>query len=92
MDWNERRLVEDTLRPLEGSRRAYRLVGEVLVERSVAEVLPSVVSNRENVSYLQAWLIFAETQLIADSFLVSPLLCPRGRYSSKQPSGPYTNV
>jgi hypothetical protein len=49
MDWNERRLVEDTLRPLEGSRRAYRLVGEVLVEHSVAGVLSYLVSNQENV-------------------------------------------
>ena len=50
MERNEHRLVEDTLRPLDGSRRAYRLVGEVLVERTVEEVLPSVTSNRENVS------------------------------------------
>lgn len=49
MDRNEHRLVEETLRPLDGKRRAYRLVGEVLVERSVADVLPSVTSNRENV-------------------------------------------
>ena len=50
MDRNEHRLVEDTLRPLDGGRRAYRLVGEVLVERTVEEVLPSVTTNRENVS------------------------------------------
>jgi hypothetical protein len=74
MDWNEHRLVEDALRPLEGSRQAYRLLGEVLAEHFVAVVLSYVVSNRENVRYVQAWLIFAETQLIADSFLVSPLL------------------
>lgn len=49
MERNEHRLVEDTLQPLDGSRRAYRLVGEVLVERTVAEVLPPVSSNRENV-------------------------------------------
>lgn len=49
MDRNEHRLVEETLSPLNGDRRAYRLVGEVLVERSVKEVLPSVASNRENV-------------------------------------------
>jgi prefoldin subunit 2 len=48
-DKNEHRLVEDTLKPLEGKRRAYRLVGEVLVERTVEEVLPSVSSNREKV-------------------------------------------
>lgn len=49
-DKNEHRLVEDTLKPLDGKRRAYRLVGEVLVERTVDEVLPSVANNREKVS------------------------------------------
>ena len=50
VDRNEHNLVEETLKPLDPSRRAYRLVGEVLVERSVAEVLPSVIANKENVS------------------------------------------
>jgi len=44
----EHRLVEDTLKPLDEKRRAFRLVGGVLVERTVGEVLPSVVTNREN--------------------------------------------
>lgn len=48
MDRNEHKLVEETLEPLDGDRRAFRLVGGVLVERTVAEVLPSVRSNREN--------------------------------------------
>mmetsp|Transcript_32070 Transcript_32070/g.73783 ORF Transcript_32070/g.73783 Transcript_32070/m.73783 type:complete len:93 (-) Transcript_32070:452-730(-) len=43
------RLVEKTLTPLEESRRAFRLVGDILVERTVGEVLPSVESNRKNV-------------------------------------------
>jgi prefoldin subunit 2 len=50
MDRNEHVLVEETLRPLDPKRRAYRLIGEVLVERTVEEVLPSVKLNRENVS------------------------------------------
>jgi prefoldin subunit 2 len=50
VDRNEHQLVEETLKPLDPERRAYRLVGEVLVERTVKEVLPSVTSNRENVS------------------------------------------
>ena len=50
IDRNEHQLVEETLQPLDPSRRAYRLVGEVLVERTVQEVLPSVSSNKENVS------------------------------------------
>eukprot|EP00539_Tryblionella_compressa_P004692 CAMPEP_0178753898 /NCGR_PEP_ID=MMETSP0744-20121128/11863_1 /TAXON_ID=913974 /ORGANISM="Nitzschia punctata, Strain CCMP561" /LENGTH=93 /DNA_ID=CAMNT_0020407757 /DNA_START=214 /DNA_END=495 /DNA_ORIENTATION=- len=54
-DKNEHVLVEETLQPLDGNRRAYRLVGDVLVERTVAEVLPSIVKNKENLeSTIQA--------------------------------------
>mmetsp|Transcript_30885 Transcript_30885/g.47343 ORF Transcript_30885/g.47343 Transcript_30885/m.47343 type:complete len:116 (+) Transcript_30885:130-477(+) len=45
---NEHMLVEETLKPLDPQRRAFRLVGGVLVERTVGEVLPNVSSNREN--------------------------------------------
>ena len=55
MDRNEHRLVEETLQPLDPDRRAYRLVGSILVERNVGEVLPSVTSNRENVSNWQQY-------------------------------------
>ena len=48
-DRNEHILVEDTLKPLDGGRRAYRLVGDVLVERTVSEVLPSITQNKNNV-------------------------------------------
>jgi prefoldin subunit 2 len=50
LDRTEHLLVEETLKPLDPTRRAYRLVGECLVERTVQEVLPSVTVNRENVS------------------------------------------
>jgi prefoldin subunit 2 len=50
-DRNEHKLVEETLTPLDPGRKAYRLVGEVLVERTVQEVLPSIQSNRANVSF-----------------------------------------
>eukprot|EP00986_Skeletonema_menzelii_P011271 scaffold5772_cov145-Skeletonema_menzelii.AAC.6 len=49
MERNEHRyvrLVEETLEPLDPDRRAFRLVGGVLVERTVREVLPSVKENR----------------------------------------------
>ena len=58
MDRNEHKLVEDTLEPLDPERRAYRLVGEVLVERTVKEVLPSVKTNRENVRFSVACFVF----------------------------------
>ena len=44
---NEHQLVEETLKPLDGSRWAFRLVGKVLVEITVSEVLPSVATNRQ---------------------------------------------
>ena len=43
------RLVEETLTPLDPGRRSYRLIGGVLVERTVGEVLPSLVVNRQKV-------------------------------------------
>jgi len=49
MDRNEHRLVEETLTPLDPDRRAFRLVGGVLVERTVREVLPTVREHRGNV-------------------------------------------
>ena len=45
---NEHDLVIKTLTPLPKERKAFRLVGGVLVERSVETVLPSVQENREN--------------------------------------------
>lgn len=35
---------------LEGDRKAFRLIGGVLVERTVGEVLPAVQQNYEGVS------------------------------------------
>jgi prefoldin subunit 2 len=51
MNRNEHLLVEETLKPLDPQRRAFRLVGECLVERTVGEVLPTVSSNREQVCF-----------------------------------------
>ncbi len=46
----EHDLVIKTLDPLDADRKCFRLVGEVLVERTVADVLPAVKKNRENLS------------------------------------------
>lgn len=43
----EHALVEKALTPMESGRRCYRMVGDVLVERTVGEVLPAVKRNRE---------------------------------------------
>lgn len=47
---DEHRLVVDTLVKLEPDRKAFRLIGGVLVERTVGEVLPSVTQHYEGVS------------------------------------------
>lgn len=51
-DRNEHELVSETLQPLDPKRRAFRLIGGVLVERTVEDVLPSLLENLKNVSYL----------------------------------------
>eukprot|EP00569_Conticribra_weissflogii_P001768 CAMPEP_0171352032 /NCGR_PEP_ID=MMETSP0878-20121228/40448_1 /TAXON_ID=67004 /ORGANISM="Thalassiosira weissflogii, Strain CCMP1336" /LENGTH=126 /DNA_ID=CAMNT_0011857487 /DNA_START=273 /DNA_END=653 /DNA_ORIENTATION=+ len=52
LERNEHRLVEETLEPLDPDRRAFRLVGGVLVERTVKEVLPTVREHRSNLDNL----------------------------------------
>lgn len=47
-DRNEHQLVKETLKPLDPKRRAFRLIGGVLVERTVEEVLPSISDSLEN--------------------------------------------
>lgn len=42
-------LVIETLREVDVTRRCYRMVGGVLVERTVKEVLPALESNLEQV-------------------------------------------
>lgn len=49
MERDEHRLVVDQLNKLEPSRKAFRLIGGVLVERTVEEVLPAVNQNFEGV-------------------------------------------
>lgn len=41
--------VVKTLAPLDSNRKCFRLIGGVLVERTVAEVLPAVKSNGEQI-------------------------------------------
>ncbi|XP_070710712.1 prefoldin subunit 2 [Pempheris klunzingeri] len=50
MEINEHSLVIDTLREVDPSRKCYRLVGGVLVERTVKEVLPALETNKEQIS------------------------------------------
>lgn len=43
----EHRLVLETLEPLDGDRKCMRMVGGVLVERTVSEVVPSLQATRD---------------------------------------------
>lgn len=52
----EHESVIKTLIPLEGSRKCFRLIGGVLVERTVAEVLPAVKNNNEQIRMVSAAL------------------------------------
>ncbi|KAK9907474.1 hypothetical protein WJX75_004342 [Coccomyxa subellipsoidea] len=43
----EHDLVLKALEPMDGDRKCYRVVGEILVERTVAEVKPAVKGNKK---------------------------------------------
>ena len=42
----------EALKPLEGDRKCHRLVNGVLVERTVAQVLPALTTNFDNVNLI----------------------------------------
>jgi hypothetical protein len=52
LERDEHKLVVETMSKLESERKAFRLVGGVLVERTVGEILPAVSQNYEGVSCL----------------------------------------
>ena len=47
MDRTEHGLVIDALKPLDSGRKCFRMVGDVVVERTIAEVAPAVLKNRD---------------------------------------------
>ncbi|KAG1693264.1 hypothetical protein DVH05_023728 [Phytophthora capsici] len=48
--------VIQTLNDLPNDRKAYRMVGGVLVERTVQEVLPAVTANRDGIAQVLSQL------------------------------------
>ncbi|XP_061565734.1 prefoldin subunit 2 [Cololabis saira] len=52
MDITEHKLVIETLQEVDPSRKCFHLVGGVLVERTVKEVLPALEINKESISEL----------------------------------------
>lgn len=49
MEVSEHSLVINAIKPLDSSRRCYRMIGGVLVERTIKEVLPAVQRNKEGI-------------------------------------------
>ncbi|KAK9664331.1 hypothetical protein RND81_14G034000 [Saponaria officinalis] len=47
MEVSEHALVINAIQPLDPSRKCFRMIGGVLVERTVKEVLPAVLRNKE---------------------------------------------
>jgi prefoldin subunit 2 len=45
----EHGMVIDTIKPMDKDRTCYRLIGGVLVQKTVKEVLPMVTQNQEGV-------------------------------------------
>lgn len=68
LEKDEHRLVVEALSKLESDRKAFRLVGGVLVERTVGEVLPTVTQNMEGVRSVcvifSFWLIYLQISQI----------------------------
>merc|ERR1719199_2312533 len=55
-EMNEHKMVVETLEPLDPNRKAWRLVGGVLVERTCGEVLPAVQEALKNIEEVVATL------------------------------------
>merc|ERR1712193_587618 len=51
-DLNEHNIVIETLNGVDGDRKGFRMVGGVLVERTVKEVVPALVNNRDKMGKL----------------------------------------
>ncbi|XP_073106675.1 prefoldin subunit 2 [Elaeis guineensis] len=56
MEVSEHSLVIGAIQPLDPSRRCYRMIGGVLVERTIREVLPAVQRNKEGLEEVIARL------------------------------------
>ncbi|KAI5347713.1 PREDICTED: prefoldin [Prunus dulcis] len=56
MEASEHSLVISAIQPLDPSRRCYRMIGGVLVERTIKEVLPAVQRNKEGIEEVIARL------------------------------------
>ena len=56
MEVGEHSLVINAIQPLDPTRRCFRMIGGVLVERTIQEVLPAVQRNKEGLEEVVARL------------------------------------
>ncbi|XP_011172073.1 prefoldin subunit 2 [Solenopsis invicta] len=47
MELNEHKIVIDTLKNVDPKRKCYRMIGGLLCERTVEDVMPALVTNKE---------------------------------------------
>ncbi|XP_051167715.1 prefoldin subunit 2 [Leptopilina boulardi] len=50
MELNEHKIVIDTLKTVDPKKKCYRMIGGILCERTVQEVMPALVSNKEQLT------------------------------------------
>lgn len=58
LEKDEHKLVIDQLSTLEPERKAFRLIGGILVEKTVGEALPAVQQNFEGVRHQYYMVVF----------------------------------
>lgn len=61
-DLNEHDLVIKTLEPLDKQRKCFRLIGGVLVERTVEEVLPAVKQHQQSLQQVGKYSLLGRLQ------------------------------
>ncbi|KAI8612638.1 Prefoldin beta-like protein [Chytriomyces sp. MP71] len=54
---DEHKMVIDTMTPLNSDRKCFRLINGVLVERTVADVLPTLKTNTDNIENIIGQLV-----------------------------------
>jgi prefoldin subunit 2 len=62
-------MVIENLKDIAPERRCFRLVGGVLVERTVKDVLPALTSNRDQVYYVNMCIVCDHYATKYQSFL-----------------------
>lgn len=77
---HEHNLVVETLEPLEPTRKCHNLVGGVLVERTVAEVLPMIKQSLGNLDLLLKNLgdALSKNDQLLDAFMTKYKIRARG--------------